>query len=377
MASTASSACTSSGAPRARALGIPFDGKPGPLGALTDIAGVEVGYATLVEDRADGARVRTGVTAILPRGREGFDSPVWAGMFSLNGNGELSGAHMIAETGLCELPITLTNTFACGVTRDATLQWALARRGRATLADWGLPVAAETFDGWLNDIDRFAVTAETTFAAIDAAKSGPIEEGSVGGGTGMIAYGFKGGSGTASRVVEVAGAQVTLGAFVQANFGRQEELLIGGLPVGRALPPGGGRQPDAPTAKGSSIIGVLATDAPLLPHELQRLARRAALGIARSGANAHHGSGDLFLAFTTANGDAVARRDGLARADFVPDPALDPLFRAAIEATDEAVINALVVNRDMEGRLGRRVRALPHAPLVELLRGHGRLVSLA
>lgn len=370
---------TPQGLTRARGLGIPFDGTPGPANALTDVPGVEIGYTTLIEGegplRVGQGPVRSGVTAVLPRGRAGFGGEVWAGVFSLNGNGEMSGAHMIAETGLCELPITVTNTHSCGLARDATLQWALRGLDGLPAADWGLPVAAETYDGWLNDINGFHVTAEHVFAAIEAARGGPLAEGSVGGGTGMICYGFKGGSGTASRRLSAGGGDWTLGAFVQANFGAQEELLIAGIPVGRALPPGGGPRSAAPAAKGSSVIGILGTDAPLLPHQLARLARRAALGIARSGANAHHGSGDLFLAFSTANAEAVAARDGCARADFLPDPALDPLFRAAIEAVDEAVVNALVANRDMIGRDGHVVPALPHAPLREILARHGRLAG--
>jgi len=370
---------TPQGLTRARGLGIPFDGTPGPANALTDVPGVEIGYVTLIEGegplRVGEGPVRSGVTAILPRGRAGFAGPVWAGVFSLNGNGEMSGTHMIAETGLCELPITVTNTHSCGLARDATLQWALRGLDGLPAADWGLPVAAETYDGWLNDINGFHVTAEHVAAAIETARGGPVAEGSVGGGTGMICYGFKGGSGTASRRLSAGGGDWTLGAFVQANFGAQEELLIAGIPVGRALPPGGGPRGAVPAAKGSSVIGLLGTDAPLLPHQLARLARRAALGIARSGANAHHGSGDLFLAFSTANAEAVAARDRQRTADFLPDPALDPLFRAAIEAVDEAVVNALVANRDMTGRDGHVVPALPHDPLREILARHGRLAG--
>jgi L-aminopeptidase/D-esterase-like protein len=362
---------TPSGRARARALGIPLEGEPGPLNAITDVAGVEVGYATLI--RGEGplvvgtGPVRTGVTAILPRGRAGAVKGVWAQMFSLNGNGELTGSHWAAEVGRCDGPITITNTHSVGLAHDATIRWVVEQGG---MADFILPVAGETWDGWLNDINGFHITELDVFAALDGAAGGPIEEGSVGGGTGMVCYGFKGGSGTASRRVSVAGAEHVIGAFVQANFGLREQLTIAGRPVGRELKDWA---PDTrPTARRGdetgSIIVVLATDAPLLPHQLGRLARRAALGVGRSGAVSGHGSGDIFIAFSTANRQALdASADSLAKAEFIPDPALGPLFAAVIQSVDEAILNALVANETMIGIDGRMVDALPHAEVRRIL----------
>jgi len=359
---------TPAGKPRARAISIPFDGEPGPLNAITDVAGVEVGYRTII--RGAGKRVvgegpvRTGVTAILPRGRSGAHRGVFAGMFSLNGNGELTGSHWVTETGRCDGPITITNTHSCGIARDATIKW-LAKRF-SSLDGWSLPVAGETFDGYLNDINGFHVGEDDVFAALDAAAGGAIEEGSVGGGTGMICYGFKGGSGTASRKARLAGASFVVGAFVQANFGRREQLVVAGTPVGRALKDW---RPDPRAgAEAGSVIAILATDAPLLPHQLQRLARRVSLGIGRSGAISGHGSGDIFLAFSTANGEALqAGSEALAQARFIPDAALDPLFAATIQAIDEAVINALIANETMIGADDHVIHALPHAEVRRLL----------
>ena len=353
---------TPSGRPRARAFGVPFDGTPGANNAITDVAGLEVGYSTLIE----GDAVRTGVTAILPRGRAAMATPCWSGIFSLNGNGEMTGSHWIEETGTCELAVTITNTHAVGVARDATIKWAARNLSFGDGMDWGLPVAAETFDGHLNDINGFHVTEEHVFAAIESARGGPVEEGSVGGGTGMICYGFKGGSGTASR----AAGGFTLGAFVQANFGRPRELTVAGVPVGRQLE--GGFDYGAGTG---SIIVVLACDAPLLPHQLKRLARRAGLGIGRSGATAHHGSGDIFLALSTANKTALEAASGVAKADFLPDESLDFLFEAAIQAVDEAILNALFANTEMTGRNGHVIAALPRERVVELLAAAGRLAG--
>jgi len=370
---------TPAGKPRARALGVPFDGAPGERNAITDVAGVEVGYATIV--RGEGplvvgeGPVRTGVTAILPRGKAGLATPVFAGCHALNGNGEMTGFIWIEEAGRLDGPVTITNTHSCGLARDASLRW-MVERGTPDMSEaWGLPVAAETYDGFLNDINGFHVREVHVFEALDSAAGGPIEEGSVGGGTGMICYGFKGGSGTASRRVEAAGAAFTLGAFVQANFGSAEQLTIAGVPVGRRLK-------DAPAGVGDagSVIGILATDAPLLPHQLRRLARRCGLGIARSGSVAAHDSGDIFLTFSTANAEALGQGDGsqgggLGRADFVPDAALTPLFEAAVRAIDEAVVNALVANQSMTGRDGHSIRALPHDAVRALLAEHKRLAD--
>jgi D-aminopeptidase len=356
-----------SGKPRARAIGVPFAGEPGPLNAITDIAGVEVGYTTLI--RGSGARVlgqgpvRTGVTAILPRGRAGAMGSVLAGYFSLNGNGELTGCHWVEESGRCEGPICITNTHSVGTVHDATIKWLVNRTGG--IAQWALPVTGETFDGYLNDINGFHVRDEHVFAALDGARGGAIEEGSVGGGTGMICYGFKGGSGTASRQLSFADASYRVGAFVQANFGRREQLTIAGVAVGVALKDW---EPD-PRSGGEtgSVIAILATDAPLLPHQLKRLARRVGLGIGRAGAISGNGSGDIFLAFSTANAAALHDEDRLARAAFIPDGRLDPFFEATIQAVDEAVINALVVNETMTGCDDHTVPALPHVQLQQLL----------
>ncbi len=357
---------------RARALGIPFDGTPGALNGITDVAGIEVGYSTII--RGEGplvvgeGPVRTGVTAILPRGQAGLATPVFAGCHSLNGNGEMTGFLWIEEAGRVENPITITNTHSCGLARDATLRWMVARGGMSDA--WGLPVAAETYDGDLNDINGFHVRESHVFEALDSAAGGAIEEGSIGGGTGMICYGFKGGSGTASRRVEAGGASFALGAFVQANFGRPKQLTIAGVPVGRHLIETASDAPDL-----GSIIGIVATDAPLMPHQLKRLARRCGLGIARSGSVAGHGSGDIFLAFSTANANALAEGEELRRMDFLPDAALDPLFAATVQAIDEAVIDALVANRTMTGRDGTTIRALPHDFVRAQLREHKRLVE--
>jgi len=350
---------TPSGKLRARGLGLALAGTPGPNNAITDVAGVEVGYATLVA--GEGALqvghgpVRTGVTAIFPRGRAKAGHAVWAGAHSLNGNGELTGAWWLEETGRCELAITITNTHSCGTTRDATLQWAVQRGLQHQSQDWGLPVAAETFDGHLNDINGFHVKPAHVFQALDGARSGPLEEGSVGGGTGMICYGFKGGSGTASRLVDEAG-HWTLGAFVQANFGRTPELTVLGRNVGRAL---SGKE----LGGAGSIIVVLATDAPLLPHQLKRLARRATLGIARTGTIGHNSSGDIFLAFTTANGAALLPSDKPVPVETLPEDKMDGLFTAAVESVEEAILNAMIANETMVGRDGHRIEALPHSAL--------------
>jgi L-aminopeptidase/D-esterase-like protein len=358
---------TPSGKPRARALGIPFEGEPGPLNAITEVAGVEVGYRTLI--RGEGplvvgeGPVRTGVTAVLPRGRGRADLGVFAAMFSLNGNGELTGSHWVAETGRCEGPITLTNTHSVGLAHDASIKWMVQRFGFE--GQWALPVAGETYDGWLNDINGFHVTQADVFAALDSAAGGAIEEGSVGGGTGMICYGFKGGCGTASRQVVFAGESYGIGVFVQANFGRREQLTIAGVPVGRALKDW---RPEARAgAETGSVIAILATDAPLLPHQLGRLSRRVALGIGRGGAISGHGSGDIFLAFSTANARAFGATDSMARVEFIPDAALDPFFAATIQTIDEAVLNALVANETMTGAEGRVIHALPHEEVRRLL----------
>src|SRR5438128_10588978 len=367
---------------RARGLGIPFEGKPGKFNAITDVAGVEVGYTTLMS--GDGklevgkGPVRTGVTAVLPRGHASLNDPVYAGFFSLNGNGEMTGTAWVDESGFLEGPIIITNTHSVGVARDAVIAWRI-KQGPADKTGywWSLPVVAETWDGWLNDINGFHVKPDDVWHALESAHGGAIEEGSVGGGTGMICYEFKGGTGTASRVVPVAGAgdpggakttrAYTIGALVQADCGRRAELLIAGVPVGREIP---GQVYKEETG---SIIIAIATDAPLLPHQLKRLAKRASLGLARTGSVSATGSGDLFIAFSTANA-AAANPDPLTHSvETIPNDRMDPIFTAVVQATEEAIVNALVDNQTMTGRDNHRVDALPHDRLRAFLKKYGRL----
>ena len=361
---------TASDKQRGRALGLPFPGTPGPFNAITDVASVEVGTVTLISGdgpllRGEGP-VRTGVTAILPRGRASARACA-AGHYSLNGNGEMTGVAWVEESGELQTPITITNTHSCGVTRDATLRW-LVERGIDMEQHWGLPVAAETYDGELNDISGFHVTAEHTIAAIDCARSGPVELGSVGGGTGMICYDFKGGNGSASRVVELQGKRYTVGVFVQSNFGAREQLTILGVPVGRHI-----TRDKLRYREQGSVIAIVATDAPLMPHQLKRIARRVPLGLARTGTVAHNGSGDIFLAFSTANEAAFATTTGGARSfDWLPNAALDPLFTATVEAVEEAVVDSMLVNETMVGRDGHRSIALPVDELLDLMQRYGR-----
>jgi L-aminopeptidase/D-esterase-like protein len=359
---------------RARDLGIPFDGTPGKFNAITDVPGVEVGYTTLISgegklERGKGP-VRTGVTAILPRGLSEMNDSVFAGYFSLNGNGEMTGTTWVEESGFLEGPIVLTNTHSVGVARDAVIAWRLAHGGPdAEGFAWSLPVVAETWDGWLNDVDGFHVKPEHVARAIETAHGGAIEEGSVGGGTGMICYEFKGGTGTASRIVAAVAdrgpsetKQYTIGVLVQANCGRRPQLTIRGIEIGKKIP-GAVYQKET-----GSIIIVIATDAPLLPHQLKRLARRASLGLARTGSVSGNGSGDLFIAFSTANPHAADSSPPTRTIETMPNDLMDPLFTATVEATEEAIINALVDNHDMTGRDGHKVPALPHDPLREIFK---------
>jgi D-aminopeptidase len=361
---------TPGGKPRARALGIPFAGRPGTWNSITDVPGVQVGFVTLIE----GERVRTGVTGIHPRGPAGTGDPVAAGFHCQNGNGEMTGVSWINESGTFSGPVAITNTHAVGVAHAGIVAWTL-RHHRDVAEVWLLPVAAETWDGYLNDINGHPVTEDAVVAALEDARLGPVEEGSVGGGTGMNCYQFKAGSGTASRLAAVAGGDVTVGVFVQANFGARRELVLAGVPVGEALaadnPMAGFRL--APPGSGS-VIAVVATDAPLFPHQCQALARRVTAGLARTGTSGSHFSGDLFLAFSTAN--ASAFRPGpqaLRRLEFLPWEEMDPLFEAVVQATEEAVVNALVANEDMTGRDGHRSPALPRDRVTRLLRAAGRL----
>lgn len=353
--------------PRARDLGIPFDfGTPGPYNAITDVAGVEVGHVTLVE----GAHVRTGVTAVLPRGKgDPARRPAFAGHFSLNGNGEMTGLPWVEEAGVLDGPVLVTNTNSVGVVRDAVIayanrRWPVAGDGWTV---WSLPVVAETWDGGLNDIYGMHVKAEHAFQAIDRASGGAVAEGNVGGGTGMVCFEWKCGIGTSSRVLPAGRGGYTVGVLVQANFGARYQARVAGVPVGEEL--GGGTRGRGDTG---SIIVVVATDAPLLPHQLKRLARRAALGLARTGSVAGNGSGDLFVAFSTANPDAGAA-EGVVRLEMLPNDRMDPLFEATVGATEEAIVNALVAGRTMTGHDGKTVPSIDHARLQESLRRHGRL----
>ncbi len=355
------------GKPRARDLGIPFVGTPGVFNAITDVPGIEVGMSTLI----DGEAVRTGVTVILPRGKDSSD-PVFAGWFSLNGNGEMTGTAWIEEGGFLEGPVFITNTHSVGTVRDASIRWA-AERG-TLFQPWALPVVAETYDGGLNDINGFHVQPEHVFAALDGAHSGVVPEGNVGGGTGMRCYGFKCGTGTASRAVPVASGGYTVGVLVQANHGAKHLLQIAGVPVGVAisnLPEPNGRDDDRAS---KSIIIVVATDAPLLPHQLERLARRASMGLARTGSISSNGSGDIFVAFSTANPGAASVPE-TAQVRMLSNRRITAIFEAVVQATEEAIVNALIAAETMTGVNGNTSSAISHQQVRDILRKYGRLES--
>ncbi len=417
--------------PRARDVGVPFRGTPGPLNAITDVAGVEVGHSTIVSGSGrlvvGEGPVRTGVTAVLPRGRTSFD-PVFAAWFPMNGNGEMTGTTWIDESGFLEGPVLITNTHSVGVVRDAAIRWS---RDRGDPSLWALPVVAETWDGVLNDLDGFHVEPRHVFEALENASGGPVEEGAVGGGTGMICNGFKGGIGTSSRELPAEAGGHTVGVLVQCNYGDRETLRIAGVPVGREIrdlrtcrasdvqvvreflrdlprcpeEEDGGRSPGPAAAAGGavsvpaeaapgdgatspaaaapmpwsgrgSIIIVVATDAPLLPHQLERLVKRAALGIGREGSIASHYSGDIFVAFSTANpgaADEAASEAGSVPLTMLPNERLDPLFRATVQATEEAVTNAMLAAETMTGAGDVRVHALPSDRLRRILEEYGRI----
>jgi len=364
--------------PRARDLGIPLDGTPGTYNAITDVPGVTVGFSTII--RGDGplvvghGPVRTGVTAILPRGIN--SDPVFAGWYTLNGNGEMTGTTWVEESGFLETPVLITNTFSVGVVRDATVAW-LAKNWFADERYWyTYPLVAETYDGGLNDIVGQHVKKEHTMEALDSAKSGPVAEGVVGGGTGMNCHGFKCGTGTSSRVFQINGKTYTLGALVQANYGGRDQLRIAGVPVGREITDL--RYIRKPVSQSNdsrgSIIVVIATDAPLLPHQLKRVARRIPLGIGRMGGQGTNGSGDIFVAFSTANEGAHSRNDvqGL---EMLPNDRIGPLFNATIEATEEAILNAMVAAETTVGVDGNTSFAIPHDRLRDVLRKYNRLIE--
>jgi D-aminopeptidase len=365
-------------APRARALGVPFDGKPGPLDAITDVKGVEVGDTTLI--RGEGklitgkGPVRTGVTVIFPRGRNDAD-PVYAGWFSQNGNGEMTGTTWVEESGFLEGPIGITNTHSVGLVRDSIIAWSV-QTGRLAQQPWSLPVVAETWDGYLNDINGFHVQQSDVFSALSGAQAGPVPEGNVGGGTGMVCYGFKGGDGTASRVLPAEAGGYTVGVLVQCNCGRRPQLTIAGVPVGKFIPATPRNAMLEPELRGDvgSIIIVVATDAPLLPTQLKRLARRATMGLARTGSSSGNSSGDIFIAFSTANHDAN-KEPGPNSVLTVSNERISPLFQATVEATEEAIVNAMVAAQTMTGVDGHTIEALPHDKLAELMKRSPQLAD--
>jgi len=385
---------------RARDLGVVLPGTPGPLNAITDVAGVAVGHTTIIEGSGRLVRgkgpVRTGVTAILPRGQAGPDS-TFASWYRLNGNGEMTGVAWLEESGILDTPILITNTHSVGVARDAAVEWMLGHRPGFSFA---LPVVAETADALLNDMNGFHVQRSHVFAALDAARSGPVAEGNVGGGTGMICHGFKAGIGTASRVINVGGGSYTLGVLAQCNYGARPRFRVDGVPVGEAIPnselgicftikpdsatrfagripecgPSGTTRPGMPGPLddgAGSIIVVVATDAPLLPHQLQRLTRRVALAIGRMGGLGENSSGDIFLAFSTAN-RSIGRGDSVVALEMVPNALMNPLFEATVQATEESILNAMVAAETMIGADGLRVPELPHDRLREIMTAAGR-----
>ncbi len=363
--------------PRARDIGIPFDGNTGKFNAITDVKGVEVGYSTLISGQGKNVRgkgpVRTGVTAILPRGRS--NNPVFANWYSLNGNGEMTGTTWITESGFLETPIMITNTNSVGVVRDAVLKW-FVKTGWYKEDFWyTYPVVAETYDGFLNDIYGFHVTESNAYEALDSAKSGFLQEGNVGGGTGMMCLGFKGGTGTSSRIVKIKDSTYTVGVLVQSNFGAKKNLTIAGVPVGKELNDTLNYEFKAPPSYqpgDGSIIVVVATDAPVLPHQLKRIAARVPIGVGKVGGRGENGSGDIFIAFSTANPAAFQRKD-FTRVDQLPNDLINPLFEATVQAVEEAIINAMVSAETTEGINGNKAYRLPHQLVIDLLKKYNRL----
>jgi len=359
--------------PRARDLGVPFDGTPGPLNAITDVKGVEVGHTTLISGngplKVGIGPVRTGVTAVVPRGKDSKDS-VFAGWFTLNGNGEMTGTTWVEESGFLEGPVMITNTHSVGVVRDAVIAWRV-KHGPPDEQGywWSLPVVAETWDGYLNDVNGFHVKPEDAFHALDTAHGGAVEEGNVGGGTGMICNEFKGGIGTSSRVIDSKYGGYTVGVLVQCNYGRRSQLRIAGVPVGKEIPDHTVWNDDV-----GSIIVVVATDAPLIPTQLKRLAKRVSLGLGRDGSYSGDGSGEIFIAFSTANPGAAGPK-ALHQLTMLPNDQIDPIFLATVQATEEAVINAMVAAETMTGANNRTVIALPHDKLREVLKKYNRLAK--
>jgi D-aminopeptidase len=354
--------------PRARDLGIPFEGDTGTYNAITDVSGVTVGYATVIE----GDSARTGVTVIHPRGGHNHE-PVFAGTFAFNGNGEMTGAAWVDEGGLLEGPIGITNTHSVGIVRDTIIEW--QARNDAIFQKWSCPIVAETADGWLNDMNAFHVKPEHVMFALENSSGGSIEEGNVGGGTGMICYEYKGGTGTSSRKLPIKLGGWTIGVLAQCNFGRRYQLTIAGAPAGHHL------TDDAPFTNGEnpfqqddgSLIVVIATDAPLLPHQLKRLAKRAALGMARTGSLGGNGSGDIFLAFTTASSGGAGSGSMKGSVEYIHNDFIDPLLSASAYATEESIINSMIAAEAMTGQKELCVHALPHDKLRDVLRKYGRV----
>jgi D-aminopeptidase len=363
--------------PRARDIGIPFDGTTGKFNAITDVKGVEVGYSTLISGQGKNIRgkgpVRTGVTAILPRGRN--NNPVYANWYTLNGNGEMTGTTWVTESGFLEGPIMITNTNSVGVVRDAVLKW-FVKTGWYKEDFWyTYPVVAETYDGFLNDIYGFHVKESHAFEALDSARSGTLKEGNVGGGTGMMCLGFKGGTGTSSRIVKIKDSTYTVGVLVQSNFGGKQHFTIAGVPIGKELKDTLNYEFKAPPSYApgdGSIIVAVATDAPLLPHQLKRIATRVSLGIGIVGGRGNNGSGDIFIAFSTANPTAF-QRENFTTLDALPNDLINPLFEATVQAVEEAIINAMVAAETMEGINGNKAYGLPHKLVVDLLKKYKRI----
>ena len=366
--------------PRARDLGVQFEGVPGKFNAITDVKGVEVGHSTIITGSGKNiigkGPVRTGVTAIFPRGKK--FNPVYANWYSLNGNGEMTGTTWITESGFLETPIMITNTNSVGVVRDAVLKWFVDTNWYGN-DDWWYtyPVVGETYDGFLNDIYGFHVQEQHVYEAINNASPGPVTEGNVGGGTGMLTLGFKGGIGTASRKVKINNKTYTIGALVQSNFGSKRNLTISGVPVGKELkdtlnvvfnaPPSNKRQEGD-----GSIIVIVATDAPLLPHQLKRITHRISIGIGVVGGRGSNGSGDIFLAFSTANPRAFDRKNERSIKSF-PNDKITPLFEATVQTVEESIINAMIAAETMEGINNNKAYALPHDTLIEVLKKYNRL----
>ncbi len=363
--------------PRARDIGIPFEGTPGKFNAITDVKGVEVGYSTIISGTGKNIRgkgpVRTGVTAILPRGKN--NNPVYANWYTLNGNGEMTGTTWMTESGFLEGPVMITNTNSVGTVRDAVLKWYVKTGWYKEDFWYTYPVVAETYDGFLNDIYGFHVKEENAYEALDSAKSGLLKEGNVGGGAGMMCLGFKGGTGTASRIIKIKDSTYTIGVLVQSNFGSKNNFTIAGVPVGKELKDTMNYEFKAPPSYqpgDGSIIVVLATDAPLLPHQLKRIAARIALGVGKVGGRGENGSGDIFIAFSTANPNAFQRTD-FTKLDELPNDMINPLFIGTVQAVEEAIINAMVAAETMEGINGNKAYGLPHKLVIDVLKKYNRV----